>query len=188
MAPNTLETGDRQIELRPMSENDRDAIVHFARALPPHDLLFLQRDIRNPKVVDAWIDQIGQGQISSLVAEENGQIVGCNAMVRDEFSWSSHVCDIRILVAPECRGIGLGRLLALHCLDRARTAEIEKLTVKMTPDQTGALKLFEEMGFRPEALLRDEVRDAAGKTCDIVILALEVARHLAQHQAFGLNS
>ncbi|MDE2561824.1 MAG: GNAT family N-acetyltransferase [Sphingomonadales bacterium] len=186
-APTTLEVDGRSIALRPLARADRDAVLAFANGLAAHDLLFLQRDIRNPKVVDAWLDQIEQGQISSLVAVEQDRVVGSNAMVRDELSWSGHVADIRILVGEDCRRIGLGRLLALHCLDRARRDRIEKLTVRITPDQTGALRLFAEMGFIPEALLRNQVRDARGETFDVAIMALDVERHLSQQRVYGLE-
>ncbi|MAY20073.1 MAG: GNAT family N-acetyltransferase, partial [Erythrobacteraceae bacterium] len=149
---NELKADGRTIRLRYMAPGDAEGVLAFAKSLPAHDLLFLNRDIRNPKVIDAWLEQIGQGLIRSLVSVEGDTVVGCNAMVRDELSWSPHVADIRILVSEDCRGLGLGRLLALHTLHRARVDGVRKLTVRMTPDQGGALKLFEEMGFRPEAL------------------------------------
>lgn len=183
---NLLETGDRRIRLRYMESSDAEGILAFARRLPAHDLLFLSRDIRNPRVVDAWLEQIEQGLIRSLVALERDRIVGCNAMVRDELSWSPHVADIRILVSKDCRRLGLGRLLALHALHRARKDNLRKLTVRITPDQAGALKVFEEMGFRPEALLRSQVRDTHGETHDLVIMALDVERQIAQHSIYGL--
>lgn len=183
---NELKADGRTIRLRYMAPGDAEGVLAFAKSLPAHDLLFLNRDIRNPKVIDAWLEQIGQGLIRSLVSVEGDTVVGCNAMVRDELSWSPHVADIRILVSEDCRGLGLGRLLALHTLHRARVDGVRKLTVRMTPDQGGALKLFEEMGFRPEALLRDHVRDADGETHDLAVMALDVDRHLAKQRAYGL--
>ncbi len=183
---NELKADGRTIRLRYMAPGDAEGVLAFAKSLPAHDLLFLNRDIRNPKVIDAWLEQIEQGLIRSLVAVEGDTVVGCNAMVRDELSWSPHVADIRILVSEDCRGLGLGRLLALHTLHRARVDGVLKLTVRMTPDQGGALKLFEEMGFRPEALLRDHVRDADGETHDLAVMALDVDRHLAKQRAYGL--
>jgi ribosomal protein S18 acetylase RimI-like enzyme len=183
---NELKADGRTIRLRYTAPGDAEGVLAFAKSLPAHDLLFLNRDIRNLKVIDAWLEQIGQGLIRSLVAVEGDTVVGCNAMVRDELSWSPHVADIRILVSEDCRGLGLGRLLALHTLHRARVDGVRKLTVRMTPDQGGALKLFEEMGFRPEALLRDHVRDADGETHDLAVMALDVDRHLAKQRAYGL--
>ena len=47
---------------------------------------------------------------------------------------------------------------------------------RMTPDQKAAITVFEECGFRAEALLRDHVRDADGALHDLVFLALDLAR------------
>jgi RimJ/RimL family protein N-acetyltransferase len=56
----------------------------------------------------------------------------------------------------------------------------------MTVDQKGAIAVFEEMGFRPEALLRDHVKDRDGKTHDLLILSLDVAKFQAQMEAYGV--
>jgi RimJ/RimL family protein N-acetyltransferase len=65
-------------------------------------------------------------------------------------------------------------------------AGLEKLTAQMTVDQKAAIALFESLGFKAEALLRDHVRDAAGKKHDIVVLGHNVAQFLAQMKAYGL--
>ena len=188
IAPRELELDGVRVSLRPMQASDKEAILAFARSLPAQDLLFLQRDIRQDKVVSAWIDQTGEGgSISSLVAvDEDGHLRGCSALVRDRLSWSRHVADIRILVGLDSRSMGLGRLLALHCVDQALAEDVEKLTVHTTPEQEGALRMFEELGFRPEALLRDQVRDAEGQTSDLVIMALSLARYSATRTAYSL--
>jgi RimJ/RimL family protein N-acetyltransferase len=184
-APHTVTLGGKTITLRPFVRADADALVAFAAKMPLHDLLFLSRDIREPRVVSAWLDQIAGGQITSTLAlDETGAIVGCTALVRDEYSWSRHVGDVRLLLLPEGRGTGLGRVLAEHCIATARDLGLAKLTVRMTPDQGAALKVFEDMGFRPEALLRDHVQDSAGVTHDIAIMALDLMRHDATHAAY----
>ncbi|WP_239806198.1 GNAT family N-acetyltransferase [Croceicoccus hydrothermalis] len=177
---------DAQWKLRTLDRRDRDAVIAFARDIPLHDLMFLERDIRNPKVVDAWLDQCERGTIRSTLAFSGDRVVGSNALVRDELSWSAHVGEIRILIAPDARGSGLGRALAQDSMDVAQQSGIERLVVRMTPDQTSALSLFADMGFRPEALLRNQVRDARGVTNDIVILALDMNRLRSAHEVYGL--
>jgi len=185
--PRTLTVNDAPVTIRLMEAGDADAVLAFARALPPHDLLFLQRDIRNPKVVAAWIEQIERGLIRSLLAVSPEGVVGCAAIVRDELSWSPHVAEIRILTLPGARGGGLGRALAQDSLAFTQSLGVEKVFVRMTPDQQGAIAVFEDMGFRGEALLRDHVRDAAGETHDIAILALDLTRQHARYTAFGVG-
>jgi L-amino acid N-acyltransferase YncA len=48
------------------------------------------------------------------------------------------------------------------------------MMAQMTADQTGAIALFESLGFRAEALLRDHVRDREGHSHDIVMLGHDV--------------
>ena len=181
----TVTVGGKTIMLRPFVRADAGAIVAFAGKMPLHDLLFLSRDIREPRVVSAWLDQAENGQITSTLAiDTSGAIVGCTALVRDELSWSRHVGEVRLLLLPEGRGTGLGRVLAEHCIATARDLGLAKLTVRLTPDQGAALKVFEDMGFRPEALLRDHVQDDEGVTHDIAIMALDLMRHDATHAAY----
>lgn len=184
----TFDIASGQVTLRPMQRSDAEAMRAFAETVPAHDLLFLQRDIRKAKVVDAWLDQIASGLISSMVAQDGaGAILGCTALVRDELSWSPHVGEIRIVISTQSRGGGLGRLLASECVQAARVGGVEKLFVRMTPDQQAAMRVFEDLGFQPEALLREHVRDADGRTHDILILALNLARQQAQQGVFGLG-
>ena len=65
-------------------------------------------------------------------------------------------------------------------------AGLEKLSVQMTVDQQAAIALFESLGFKAEALLRDHVRDVDGKKHDIVVLGHNVAQVRAQMEAYGL--
>jgi len=185
--PRSIRCNNTDFDLRLMTTGDAADAVAFANTLPPHDLLFLQRDIRNPKVVAAWLEQIERGTITSLLAVAGGKIHGCAAIVRDVLSWSPHVGEIRIVVGQSARGGGLGRLLAQDAFAFAVSTGVEKLIARMTPDQRGAIAVFEEMGFRAEALLRDYVRDAEGTKHDIVILSLEVERNRAQRDAYGYN-
>jgi N-acetylglutamate synthase-like GNAT family acetyltransferase len=138
-------------------------------------------------VVAAWIGQIARGTITSVLALKDGAVRGCAAIVQDELSWSPHVGDIRVVVSEDMRGSGLGRLLVQDALALAVSRGLEKLTARMTPDQRGAIAVFQELGFHGEALLRDHVRDAAGATHDIVIFSLDVARHHAQLETYGYS-
>ena len=178
------EAGD--IEFRMMAPADEAAVLAFAQALPMHDLLFLPRNISEPKVLSAWIKEIERGSIISLLALKSGKVVGCGTIVRDLLSWSPHVGEIRMVVSSDVRGLGVGRALSQETFALALGVGLEKLQVQMTVDQTGAIAIFEGLGFKAEALLRDHVRDAAGRKHDIVVLGHNVAQVRAQMEAYGL--
>ena len=186
--PRTVEVSGRQVELRLMARGDAAAILAFAATIAPHDLLFLNRDIRNPKVVAAWEDQIAQGLITSVLALHDGRVCGCTAVVRDPFSWSAHVSEIRVVTGEEMRGSGLGRLLAQECLILAAAAGASKVFVRATVDQVAALAVFQDLGFVPEALLREHVCDPQGQAHDIAILSLDLGRQQARHKNYGFEN
>jgi ribosomal protein S18 acetylase RimI-like enzyme len=184
--PRHVNTEAGDIEFRLMSRADEAAVLEFAKALPTHDLLFLPRNISQPKVLSAWVKEIERGSITSLLALSGEQVVGCSALVSDPHDWSPHVGQIRMVVSHDVRGKGVGKALSQETFAIALCGGLEKLSVQMTVDQQAAIALFESLGFKAEALLRDHVRDVAGKKHDIVVLGHNVAQVAAQMEAYGL--
>ena len=184
--PRFVSTDAGKIEFRLMTQADEAAVLAFAQKLPVHDLLFLPRNISEPKVLAAWIKEIERGAITSLLALRGAEVVGCGTLVRDPLSWSPHVGEIRNVVASDVRGLGVGRALSQETFALALGAGLEKLVVQMTVDQSGAIAIFEGLGFKAEALHRDHVKDSSGRTHDIVVLGHNVALVRAQLEAYGL--
>lgn len=185
--PKQVECGGTQIEIARMGGADRGALVEFVAALPAHDLLFVPRDIGHPKVIDAWMRALDSGDIASLAAREGGRMVGCSAIVTDALSWSRHVGELRILVSADWRGKGLGRVLIQQCFAQALELGLKKLVARMTTDQRAAIAVFEELGFRAEALLAGHVADRDGKLHDLVLLSHDVEAVAARNEAYGVR-
>jgi L-amino acid N-acyltransferase YncA len=175
------------VTLRYMTPADREAALAFARALPAHDILFLRRDITQPEAIDIWLNGIERGRITSVLAEREGVVEGYATVDRGELSWSPHVAELRVLVSAGMRGKGLGRVLTQEAFAIALGLGIEKIIAQMTVDQKGAIAVFEGMGFKPEALLRDHVKDREGNKYDLLILAHEVAKFQSQMDAYGIT-
>jgi RimJ/RimL family protein N-acetyltransferase len=175
--------------IRRFEPADRETMTAFVATLPEHDLLFLGRDLTHPRVIEAWQAAIVEGWIDSLVAidADSGAVVGTAALVRDPLGWSAHVGEVRLLVGPDRRGAGLGRDLLEAIFAIAQGRGLTKLSARMTPDQTGSVALFESLGFRAEALLRNQVRGRDGTEHDLAILSLDPARAAARHRAFGID-
>ncbi len=184
--PRSMRIGDEEVELRKMQAADERAVLAFARDLEPHELLFLRRDIRQPKVVAAWSREIEAGQLETLLAWRSGAVVGCGTVVRDPLSWSAHVAEIRTVIAEDLRGHGLGTAMVQETFRLALVGGAEKIFAQMTTDQPGAIAVFEGLGFRPEAILREHVRDHTGASYDIVILSHIVAEVAAKLEAYGV--
>jgi L-amino acid N-acyltransferase YncA len=168
------------IQLRKVAAGDEEQLHEFALGLPPHDLLYLRRDISKRPVVDAWVRDSLSGNIETLVVEKDGKIIGNSALIIDTKSWSRHVGEIRVLVAEAHRKSGIGRLLIEQTFSIAVSRELRKIIAQMTIDQRNAIKVFEEMGFSGEALLKDHVQDTQGEFHDILILSCSVSAVMAR--------
>src|SRR5438874_13695847 len=105
--PRHVKTDAGEIEFRLMARADESAVLAFAQKLPTHDLLFLPRNISEPKVMSAWVKEIERGAITSLLAIRDGKVVGCGTVVRDPHSWSPHVGEMRNVVSTDVRGQGV---------------------------------------------------------------------------------
>jgi L-amino acid N-acyltransferase YncA len=179
--------GTRDVTLRLMNAGDKPAVLAFARKLPEHDLLFLRRDITKDAALDDWIGEIATGEITTVLAFDGADVVGYATVQRSQLSWTAHVAELRVLVAESMRGHGLGRLLTQEAFANALGLGIEKMVAQMTLDQKGAISTFEGLGFRPEALLRDQVKDRDGNKHDMLVLSHDVARFESQRSAYGVS-
>lgn len=176
-----------RVTLRLMEAGDGDAMLAFARGLPEHDLLFLRRDITQPEQVETWIERIEAGLATSLlVLDGEGNLAGYATVDRNDLAWSQHVAELRVLVGPSLRGRGIGRLLTEEAFRIALGMGVDKIIGQMTVDQHEAIAVFRSLGFQPEALLRDHVKDRQGEKHDLVILSHDVAAAQRTMAAVGV--
>ncbi len=170
----------RTIVLRPLATEDRGPLMAFAGDLPEDDLLFLERDISQPAEVDAWIKDTLEGNLTTLLAWEDDAVVGYATFNRGNVRWTCHVAELRVVVAQSARGIGIGRLLLELAFEMVQDMAVTKIIARMTPEQSGARKLFEQLGFAEEAVLRDHALDANGLTHDLLVLSYHTRAHREQ--------
>jgi L-amino acid N-acyltransferase YncA len=170
----------RTVVLRPLAAEDREQMITFAGALPEDDLLFLERDITEPVEVDAWIKDTLEGRLVTLVVCEENVVVGYATFDRGSVRWTCHVAELRVVVALSARGIGVGRLLLELAFEMVLDMGVTKVIARMTPEQTGSLKLFQRLGFTEEAVLRDHALDTNGLTHDLLVLSFHTRTHRKQ--------
>lgn len=64
------------------------------------------------------------------------------------FNDSDSVCELRkLFLLPQSRGHGLGKKLALHCLDWARLQGFRECYLDTLSTMTSAVHLYESLGF-----------------------------------------
>jgi RimJ/RimL family protein N-acetyltransferase len=170
------------MEIRPLDADDATALAAFLYRIPEGDTTFFKESVDDPSVVAAWAaDDAGR-----WVAVEDATVVGYVAVV-SLHAWSSHVAEIRLIVDPERRGVGVGTALAQRAIIEAFRSGLSKLVVEVLAGQEFTIEMFRALGFDPEALLRGHVRDRDGALEDLMILAHTAGESSAALAATGLG-
>jgi ribosomal protein S18 acetylase RimI-like enzyme len=155
--------------IAPLDAGHLPALRRFLDALPDGDVTFIKEDVRDPAVAEAWVREGGPAR-RWVALEDSGAVSGL-VSVRPLVGWSAHVGELRLVVDPGHRGRGLGRALARHALHEAVEAGLAKVVVEVVAEQEGAVRMFTDLGFRGEALLKDHIRDRSGALRDLLVLA-----------------
>jgi len=172
----TLSDG-RQVRLRLMTPGSDVYRLHdFATSLPKDDLQFLRVDITRLMVVIHWAQHVKAGLTVTVLAEDNGEVVGYASVHNDQVSWQRHLGELRIQVGKAYRGCGLGGLLGKEIFAISSDLGIEKIVAQMTVDQREAIALVERHGFKHEAVLHDFVIGRDGRKNDLVVMTRNVAK------------
>ena len=169
------------MEIRELQAEDRDAVERFVERVPEGDRTFFKEDVEAPGVLDAWT----RPGTARAVAVEDGEVVGYVAVV-PLHGWSSHVGEVRVIVDPGRRGRGIGRALARRAVLEAVELELRKMVVEVVADQEPTIAMFPSLGFDPEALLTDQVRDQSGALRDLMILAHSVEEQWSSMAVAGI--
>ena len=169
------------MEIRPIEAGDEPALSRFFERIPESDRTFFKEDVGDPRVLEDWV-QPGAGR---TIAVDGGVVVGALAVVR-LVGWSSHVGEVRLVVDPDHRGRGIGRLLARQAVLEAVEMGLGKLVVEVISDQEPLIAMFRGLGFEPEALLTDHVCDRSGQMRDLIVLANSVDEQFAALSAAGV--
>ena len=155
------------VEVRLIRADDVERIAAFFAGAPEGDRTFFKEDASDPDVVTSWLSDDTPQRMIALVGD---QVVGYVAVLKG-VAWSSHVGELRLVVAADYRQRGIGRLLAQRAVAEALELGVVKLMVDVVAGQDRLLDMFTKLGFEQEGLLRRHVRNERGETRDLLILS-----------------
>ena len=169
------------MEIRELEERDEPAVEQFIARIPEGDRTFFKEDVSDLEVVHSWV----RPGAARALAVDDGAVIGSAAVV-PLHGWSSHVGEVRVIVDPDYRGKGVGRALARRAILDALELGLTKMVVEVIAEQESTVNMFRSLGFDPEALLVDHVRDRSGALRDLMVLALSVDSAAGSLQAAGV--
>lgn len=176
--PLTESFGRHSITLKLMRPQDgpnvEQALLKFTQSLPAGDLVFLRRDITQPDIVREWMDDIVRSRTITVLAEENGQVIGYGNLHFSRQQWTRHIGEIRVLVDAKYRGLGLGERLVDELIKLARERGLLRVVANIAANQPRVRAMFERLDFSAEALLTDWLKDRNQQKHDMVIMSREL--------------
>jgi DNA-binding MarR family transcriptional regulator/GNAT superfamily N-acetyltransferase len=108
------------------------------------------------EIVAQFIKSYDPAREHCWIAEVDGEPVGSVFIVKA----SDEVAKLRLLiVAPQARGLGLGRALVAECIGFARARGYKTMTLWTQSILTGARKIYRDEGFR---IVREEPHHSFG--------------------------
>jgi L-amino acid N-acyltransferase YncA len=173
--PWTVQIGGQQVTFRLMTPEDREAVLRFVRSLPEEDLFYLINDIRDPAGMNRWIEGIEDHTATTVLAEAGGTLLGYGILRGGHLRWTRHLAEIRVMVSPDARGQGIGKLLAKEVFAVAHEVGMRRIIARLTSKQNAARYLFQHLGFHIEAVLADCVIDNEGGTQDMIFMSYDVS-------------
>jgi putative acetyltransferase len=89
-----------------------------------------------------------------FIAEINGSVVGGSGIYPTD-GLSENTCElVKLYVASEARGKGIGKLLLNECIDEATALGYSSMYIETMPELTNAIEMYKKNGFKfiPKAL------------------------------------
>lgn len=166
--------------VRGLELDDRPAWLRFVGDIPTGEERFLKEDLTDEASFQRWLPDG-----TWLVALDGHDVVGAVSALPGH-GWSRHVAELRLVVGGSHRGRGIGQELARHGLTRSLQLGCTHVYVEVVAEQEGLISMFRSLGFRPEAVLEDFVRDSDGESHDLMLLTHQAVENWAALAGLGL--
>ncbi|MCL4393354.1 MAG: GNAT family N-acetyltransferase [Chloroflexi bacterium] len=162
-----------RILIRPLTTEDKAALIALFEPLESEDLKLMRSDVRNLELVGSWVDKLDYRKTLPLVAVSNERIVG-DSTLHFRGGPERHVADIRIFLSKEFRRRGLGTAMLRAAIDVARKCGLQQIMAEIIADQVSVVKAFQQIGFGLHTTYPDYYMMPDGETHDIAVLILRL--------------
>ncbi len=167
----------KKITVRPMIPEDERPLFEFFQNLPKDLLMFLRHNVRDPKVIREWVENLNYDRVLPLLAIDNKIIVADVTLHRIPHGWKRHIGQVRIVVSPNYQGQGLATAMLNEIVELSAELGLEKLWAEVPLDSVAAIKAFRNAGFGCKAVIEGLVKDVKGNNVDILIMVCDIERY-----------
>ena len=163
-----------KVLLRPMVQEDQDALYEFFKAVSREDARYLRDDVSSRILIEKWAKNLDYSKTLPILALKDDAIIADATINRRRFGWKWHLGTVRVFVHKEYRDVGLGHLMLDELVDIAYKLGIEKLIVEIPDFVTAAINAFTRSGFYRVAVIPNMVKDRENMPVDVVVMMKDV--------------
>jgi L-amino acid N-acyltransferase YncA len=169
-----------EITLRPLAAEDKTQLLQFFERVPEEERYYLKENVTAPENIQRWTSDIDLDRVIPILALEGNQIVADATLHRSRSQALRHIGELRIVVDPAYREVGLGRRMIRELLDLAADLGLHKVIFQLVEQREDpAIFAAESVGFVEVANLKEWARDIWGNYQNLVVLEMPVKDHRA---------
>lgn len=168
----TLKDGAR-ILLRPLTIDDRQALLDLFLPVSADDLRYMRQNVKDPLIINEWIDRLDYDKVLPLVAVFGNRIVG-EATIHFKLGPYRHRAEVRIFLSKDFRRRGVGSRLLQGVIEMAKRHNLYLLEVEIVSDQNHIIRAFQSAGFEPKCVYEDYFMLPDGDLRDVTHLILKL--------------
>jgi ribosomal protein S18 acetylase RimI-like enzyme len=162
--------------IRPLTAADAAAVLalHKAAAVTPGGLARMPDEV-TAAYVDGFLAKTARDGVALAAWSDDGDLCGEIHVARMTPALFAHVLsDLTVAVHPDWQGRGVGSALFQALIARARTLTpaVGRIELMAGAGNTGAIRLYERLGFRHEGRFIGRGRLSDGRVEDDVAMAL----------------
>ena len=160
-----------QFLIRPLQKSDYEKLLDFFKnEIKDEDVAFLKDNVKDPKIIKSWCDNINFERVFPLVAVANDKIIANSSLHMRTFGWAKNVGKVRVTVAHSWRKKGVGTKLIKELEEIAKLFLLENLWAEIVLEaQDPATKVFKKAGYQREGTLRKIAKNPEEKLFDVAI-------------------
>jgi GNAT superfamily N-acetyltransferase len=170
-----LRDGDN-VSVRPLEPGDKIRLLEFFERIPEEERYYLKENVASAKVIQGWTTNMDFSKVIPVVAVARDAIVADATLHLNCTPARQHLGEVRIVVDPAYREVGLGGRLIREILDIAAALGLAKVVFELVAlREKEAVCAAERVGFKEVATLEDRVKDFWGNYQDVIMLEIPVA-------------
>ena len=156
------------LNIRAANDADRDAIWKiFQATVAPGDVFVYDPNTPREEAEAYWFAK----GTRTFAAEQEGKVIGSYILRANRPGLGDHVANAGFMVAPEARGLGVGRVMGEHALNEARQLGFRAMQFNFViSTNESAVHLWQELGFKIVGTLPGAFRHATKGFVDAYVM------------------